>query len=277
VADVSDERTRANGADRTGDHDPGTAGGHDPRAAGTGRPAGVATDGGREATIPSFVVGITGGTGAGKTTVARLITENVGESVTRIPMDNYYADQSDLGIEERRAVNYDHPSAFEWPLLREHLERLLEGQAVEMPQYDFEIHNRAEETVRVEPTDVIILEGILALYDEAINEMLDLRLYVEADADVRILRRIRRDVVDRGRDLEGVIEQYLSTVKPMHEQFIEPTKRHADLIVPEGANSVAINLLEEKIRAEVTGDAVGSFDRGAIEREVRTTGFDEDD
>ncbi|KPN31846.1 uridine/cytidine kinase [Halolamina pelagica] len=182
--------------------------------------------------IPSFVVGIAGGTGAGKTTVARLITERVGESVTRIPIDNYYKDLSHLDREEREEINYDHPEAFEWELLCEHLRALSEGQAVEMPQYDFEIHNRKDERVTVLPTDVIIVEGILALYDETINDMMDLRLYVETDADVRILRRIKRDVVQRGRALEDVMDQYLSTVKPMHEQFIEPTKKHADLIIP---------------------------------------------
>ncbi|MFD1598277.1 uridine kinase [Halobellus rarus] len=211
--------------------------------------------------IPSFVIGIAGGTGAGKTTIARLITQNVGDSVARIPIDNYYEDQSHLALEEREDVNYDHPSAFEWELLRTQLSTLLEGRPIEMPTYDFEIHNRTDETVRVEPTDVVILEGIFALSDEQINEMLDLRLYVETDADVRIIRRIQRDVIERGRDLEGVIEQYLSTVKPMHEQFVEPTKKHADLIVPEGANSVAVNLLAEKIHAEVGGAAGRDWER----------------
>jgi uridine kinase len=214
--------------------------------------------------IPSFVVGIAGGTGAGKTTVARLVTENVGESVTRIPLDNYYHDLSHLDFEERRQQNYDHPSAFDWDLLETQLRSLLEGQAVEMPQYDFVAHNRTPERTRVEPTDVVVLEGILALYDDTVNEMMDLRLYVETDADVRILRRIQRDVIERGRDLEGVIEQYLSTVKPMHEQFVEPTKRSADLIIPEGANSVAVALLEEKIRAEVTGDATRTWERESV-------------
>jgi uridine kinase len=218
--------------------------------------------------IPSFVIGIAGGTGAGKTTVARLVTENVGESVTRIPIDNYYHDLSHLDFEARKRRNYDHPSAFEWDLLQTQMSSLLEGQPVEMPQYDFSRHNRKAERKRVEPTDVVILEGILALYDEAINEMMDLRLYVETDADVRILRRIQRDVIERGRDLEGVIDQYLSTVKPMHEQFIEPTKRNADLIIPEGANSVAVNLLEEKVRAEVTGDAPRTWERDSIEVEL---------
>ncbi|AEN05300.1 uridine kinase [Halolamina sp.] len=219
-------------------------------------------------TIPSFVIGIAGGTGAGKTTVARLVTENVGDSVTRIPLDNYYKDLSHLDMGERESVNYDHPSAFEWELLREHLRMLSEGQPIEMPRYDFEQHNRKDEPVTVEPTDVIVLEGILALYDEEINEMLDLRLYVETDADVRILRRIRRDVIDRGRELEDVIDQYLSTVKPMHEQFIEPSKKHADLIIPEGANSVAVNLLEETVKAEVEGDSTRTWERGSIEQEL---------
>ncbi|MEZ3115759.1 uridine kinase [Halobaculum sp. MBLA0147] len=229
---------------------------------------------------PSFVVGIAGGTGAGKTTVSRLIAESVGESVTRIPIDNYYEDLSHMDLAEREQVNYDHPDAFEWDLLREQLEQLLAGQPVEMPQYDFEIHNRKDERETVEPTEVIILEGILSLYDDEINEMLDLRLYVETDADVRILRRIERDVIERGRDLEGVIDQYLSTVKPMHEQFIEPTKKAADLVIPEGANSVAINLLEEKLQAEVNGDATRTWERGALEREIDgvddTTSFGDD-
>ena len=203
-------------------------------------------------TIPSFVVGIAGGTGAGKTTVAHEVTENVGEAVTLIPLDNYYEDLSHMDFEERAAVNYDHPSAFEWDLLREHLDNLLSGQPVEMPQYNFEEHLREDDRVTVDPTDVIVLEGILALYDEQVNEMLDLHIYVETDADVRILRRIERDVVERGRGLEGVMEQYLSTVKPMHEQFIEPTKKDADIIIPEGANTVAVNLLEEKVAAEST-------------------------
>ncbi|WP_436345422.1 uridine kinase [Natronorubrum sp. FCH18a] len=204
--------------------------------------------------IPSFVIGIAGGTGAGKTTVSRTVAETVGEAVTRIPLDNYYQDLSHLAFEERANVNYDHPSAFEWELLQEHLNSLLMGQSVEMPQYDFEIHNRKDERVTVEPTDVIVLEGILSLYDDDILEMLDLRVYVMTDADVRILRRIERDVIDRGRDLEGVIEQYLGTVKPMHEQFVEPTKKNADVIIPEGANRMAVDLLIEKVQAELATD-----------------------
>ena len=206
-------------------------------------------------TTPSFVIGLAGGTGAGKTTIARLVTRNVEHGVTRIPLDNYYADRSELPLEERRELNYDHPSAFEWDLLRRHLDTLLDGQPVEMPQYDFERHNRTPERVTVEPTEVIVIEGILALHDEAVRERCDLKVYVETDADVRILRRIRRDVGDRGRDLDGVIDQYLSTVKPMHERFVGPSKRHADLIIPEGANRVAVDLLEGKLRAEIDGEA----------------------
>lgn len=205
--------------------------------------------------IPSFAIGIAGGTGAGKTTVARTVAETVGEAVTRIPLDNYYQDLSHLAFEEREQINYDHPDAFEWDLLREQLDALLTGQSIEMPQYDFELHNRTDDRVTVEPSDIIVLEGILSLYDEEIREMLDLRVYVMTDADVRILRRIERDVIERGRDLEGVIDQYLGTVKPMHEQFVAPTKKQADVIIPEGANRMALDLLIEKVQAELPDDS----------------------
>ncbi|ELY59684.1 uridine/cytidine kinase [Natronococcus amylolyticus DSM 10524] len=212
--------------------------------------------------IPSFVIGIAGGTGAGKTTVSRTVAETVGEAVTRIPLDNYYEDLSHLDYEERAEVNYDHPDAFEWELLREQLDSLLMGQPVEMPQYDFEVHNRKDERVTVEPSDVIVLEGILSLFDEQVLEMLDLKVYVMTDADVRILRRIERDVIDRGRGLEGVIDQYLETVKPMHEQFVAPTKKNADVIIPEGANRMAVDLLVEKVEAELApGDSDADGDQ----------------
>ena len=202
-------------------------------------------------TRPSFVIGIAGGTGAGKTAVAREVADTVGEAVTRIPLDNYYEDLSHLPMEERETVNYDHPGAFEWDLLTDHLDRLLAGEAVEMPLYDFSVHNRKDETVTVDPTEILVVEGILALYEEPLREHFDLCVYVQTDADVRILRRIQRDVVDRGRDLEGVMEQYLQTVKPMHEQFVEPTKKHADVIIPEGLNRSAVDLLIKKIHAEM--------------------------
>ena len=195
-------------------------------------------------------IGIAGGTGAGKTTVARRITDGV-ESVRVVPLDNYYRDRSSLTPAERARVNYDHPDAFDWSLVREHLDALAAGEAVEMPQYDFERHARTDETVHVAPGEVVVVEGILALYDDSVRDRLDLRLYVETDADVRVLRRIERDVEERGRELEGVIEQYLTTVKPMHEQFVQPTKRDADLVIPEGANEKAVALLRDRIEATV--------------------------
>ncbi|MEF8842970.1 MAG: uridine kinase [Haloarculaceae archaeon] len=208
--------------------------------------------------VPSLVVAIGGGTGAGKTTIARRITGGV-DSVSVVPLDNYYRWRSDLPLEERRETNYDHPDAFDWPLVREQLSALCGGRTIEMPQYDFTVHDRTGETVAVEPGEVVVVEGILALYDDALDGMLDLRLYVETDADVRILRRIRRDVLERGRDLAGVIEQYLSTVKPIHEQFVRPTKAEADLVIPEGANETAVDLLRERVRAVVGSDPPEPF------------------
>lgn len=195
-------------------------------------------------------IGIAGGSGAGKTTVARLITDGVAD-VRLLALDNYYRDRSSLPPEERNRVNYDHPDAFDWELVVEHLDRLADGKYIEMPQYDFETHTRTDETVTVEPGSVVVIEGILALYDDAVRERLNLQLYVETDDDVRVLRRIQRDVEERGRELTGVIDQYLSTVKPMHEQFVRPTKRDADLIIPEGANEKAVDLLRERIEAAV--------------------------
>jgi uridine kinase len=217
---------------------------------------------------PSFVIGIAGGTGAGKTTVAREIAESVGEAVTRIPLDNYYHDRSDVPMHEREDINYDHPDAFEWSLLVDHLDALLDGQAIEMPQYDFTVHNRRDDTVTVTPSDVIVVEGILALYDDRVTDRLDLNVYVETDADVRILRRIRRDVLERDRDLDDVIDQYLDTVKPMHEQFVAPTKQTADVIIPEGANQTAISLLTEKAAAEHRDVATDLIDDDPIDHDT---------
>lgn len=193
-----------------------------------------------------MLIGIAGGSGAGKTTIAQQVTEDV-EDVRVLPLDNYYRDRSALPPEERARINYDHPDAFDWDLVREHLDALESGDPIEMPQYDFEDHRRTDETVHVSPGSVIVIEGILALYDDGVRDRLDLRLYVETDADVRVLRRIQRDVEERGRDLSGVIDQYLSTVKPMHEQFVRPTKRDAHLVIPEGANEKAVELLRNRI------------------------------
>jgi uridine kinase len=211
-------------------------------------------------TIPTFAIGIAGGTGAGKTSVAETLSDTVGEEVTIIRLDNYYEDLSHLEFEERTERNYDHPSAFEWDLVVGQLNQLLSGQPVEMPQYDFSRHNRNDETITVEPTGILIVEGIFALYDERVREMLDLHVYVQTDADVRVLRRIQRDVVERGRDIESVHDQYLSTVKPMHEQFVEPTKKHADIIIPEGVNTRAVDLLVEKVQSELAAREGASAD-----------------
>ena len=202
--------------------------------------------------VPSLVVGIAGGTGAGKTTIAREITGAV-DAVTLVALDNYYEANAELSMAERERINYDHPDAFDWSLLREHLGALCEGRTVEMPEYDFTRHTRTDETIPVEPGEVVIVEGILTLHDAGVRDMLDIRLYVETDADVRIIRRIRRDVIERGRDLEGVVSQYLSTVKPMHEQFVAPTKKNADLIIPEGANDTAVDLLRDRVHGVVSG------------------------
>ena len=197
-----------------------------------------------------IVIGVTGGSGSGKTTVSKAIYENLrGQSIQIINQDTYYNDQADMTMEERKAVNYDHPLAFDTALLIEQLDALRHNQAVEMPVYDYKGYTRSQATVHVEPQDVIILEGILILDDERLRDLMDIKVYVDADDDIRILRRIQRDMQERGRSLESIISQYLKTVKPMYHQFIEPTKRYADIIVPEGGeNHVAIDILTTKVR-----------------------------
>jgi uridine kinase len=196
------------------------------------------------------LIGVAGGSGSGKTTVAReLFRQFQNESVTMIEQDSYYKDQSHLSLEERAKTNYDHPFAFDNDLLLFHLQELLQGRPIQKPIYDFKVHNRKEETILVEPKDVIILEGMLILEDPRIRELMDIKVFVDTDADVRIVRRIQRDIEERGRTLDSVVNQYLSVVRPMHLQFIEPTKRYADVIVPEGGyNRVALDLLSTKIR-----------------------------
>ncbi|WP_407060168.1 uridine kinase [Caloranaerobacter sp. TR13] len=198
-----------------------------------------------------ILIGITGGTGSGKSTVAQEIFSSLPEkNIVIIEQDSYYKDQSHLTFEERIKTNYDHPLAFDNDLLIEHLNDLLKGKAIEKPIYDFEEHNRKKETVRVEPKDIIILEGILILDDERIRNLLDIKIFVDTDADIRIIRRITRDIKERGRTLESVIEQYLTTVRPAHMQFIEPSKKYADIIIPEGGyNKVAIDLMVTKIKS----------------------------
>jgi uridine kinase len=200
--------------------------------------------------IRPIFIGITGGTGSGKSTIAKEIYSKFGEQcIAMIEQDSYYKDQSHLSFDERIKTNYDHPDAFDTDLIVEHLNKLLSGQAIEKPKYDFEVHNRKKETVRVEPRDIVILEGILILQEPEIRELLDIKIYVDTDADVRIIRRLIRDINERGRTLDSVINQYLNVVRPMHMQFTEPTKRHADIIIPEGGqNKVAIDIIVANIK-----------------------------
>ena len=199
-----------------------------------------------------LVIGIAGGTGSGKTTLARHIADAFGDRVTVITHDSYYRLQEGKTYEERCLQNYDHPDAFETELLCEHLRRLCRGQAVDVPVYDYTIHNRSERTTRAEPRAVIILEGILLFSDPALRDLMDLRIFVDTDADERILRRIVRDTEERGRSLESVITQYLTTVKPMHNAFVEPFKRYADIIVPGGGdNPAAIDMIVTRIKKQL--------------------------
>ena len=203
-----------------------------------------------------IIIGVTGGSGSGKTTVSQKILEELhGHSISIIQQDSYYKDQPEKTMEERRAVNYDHPLAFDADLLYEHLKMLKNNQKIEVPIYDYKISTRSSEVIEQDPTDVIILEGILILADERIRDMLDIKVYVDTDDDIRIIRRIRRDMEQRARTLDSIINQYLTGVKPMYHQFIEPTKRYADVIVPEGGkNSVAIDLLVTKVRDILSED-----------------------
>ena len=196
-----------------------------------------------------LLIGITGGTGSGKSTVTKKIFQSIPEKkIVVIEQDSYYKDQSHLTFEERVKTNYDHPFAFDNELLIQHLKDLMNNKSIEKPIYDYEKHTRKLETITVEPKDIIILEGILVLSEEDIRELLDIKVFVDTDADVRIIRRILRDIKDRGRTLESVITQYMETVRPAHLQFIEQTKRYADIIIPEGGNNeVAIDIIVSKI------------------------------
>ncbi|WP_232695517.1 uridine kinase [Brevibacillus daliensis] len=195
------------------------------------------------------LIGVAGGSGSGKTTVAReLYRQFMDQSVLMIEQDSYYKDQSHMSMDERVKTNYDHPFAFDNDLLLSHLHELLNHQAIEKPQYDFKEHNRSNKTVHVQPASVIILEGMLILEDQRIRDLMDIKVFVDTDADVRIVRRIQRDIEERGRSLNSVVKQYLNVVRPMHLQFIEPTKRYANIIIPEGGyNKVALDLLSTKI------------------------------
>ncbi|MDE3839703.1 uridine kinase [Bacillus methanolicus] len=196
------------------------------------------------------VIGVAGGSGSGKTSVTKSIYEHFkGHSILIIEQDYYYKDQSHLPFEERLKTNYDHPLAFDNDLLIEHLKKLINYEPIDKPIYDYSLHTRSNKVIRVEPKDVIIVEGILVLEDERLRNLMDIKLFVDTDADLRIIRRLTRDIKERGRTLDSVIEQYVNVVRPMHNQFIEPTKRYADIIIPEGGhNFVAIDLMVTKIQ-----------------------------
>lgn len=202
-----------------------------------------------------LVIGIAGGSGSGKTTLTNRIAAQFAEDVTVIYHDNYYKAHDDMTYEERSRLNYDHPNAFDTELMVEHLKLLREGQSIECPVYDYTIHNRSKNTMVINPKKVIIVEGILIFENKELCDQMDIRIFVDTDADLRIIRRIRRDVMERARSLDSVINQYMDTVKPMHEQFVEPSKKNASIIVPEGGhNTVAMEMIINQIRSHLTSE-----------------------
>jgi uridine kinase len=194
-----------------------------------------------------IIIGIAGGTGSGKSTFTRRIKEAFGDQVTVIYHDNYYRRNDGIPFEERKKINYDHPDALETDLLIEHLTELRHGRPIQCPVYDYAVHNRSDKTIPILPSRVILVEGILVLSDERLRDLMDIKIYVEADADERILRRALRDMEERGRDLRGIIDQYLTTVKPMHYLYVEPTKAKADIVINSGMNKVAFDIVKARI------------------------------
>src|SRR3954466_3622065 len=201
-----------------------------------------------------LIIGIAGGSGSGKSTVARNVGRALGaESMAAIDMDGYYRNFAHLSLEKRKEVNWDHPDAFDWDLLLDHLHRLANRQPIEKPAYDFVTHTRRAETVTIEPAEVVVVDGILLFVDARIRELCEVKVFVDADADIRLIRRIRRDMSKRGRTLEETLDQYLTTVQPMHLQFVEPSKRYADVIVPRGGhNPIAVEMIVAKIQRRIS-------------------------
>lgn len=204
--------------------------------------------------MKTTIIGIAGGTGSGKSTFNNRLKQYFGDNITVIYHDNYYRQHDDLSFAERQTINYDHPESLETDLLIEHLQKLRQGQSFECPVYDFSQHNRSKETITIKPSRVIVVEGILILQDERLRNIFDIKIFVEADADERILRRILRDMKERGRDLENIIDQYLTTVKPMHYLYVEPSKTSADIVINSGLNNVAFDLIKTKIQQLLTSD-----------------------
>ena len=199
-----------------------------------------------------LVIGIAGGSGSGKTTLMKNLTKGFGDSITVLSHDNYYRAHDDLPFEQRSKLNYDHPDAFETDLMIEHLKELKAGRPIACPVYDYTIHNRTAETITIWPKNVIIVEGILIFENKALCDLMDIKIFVDTDDDVRLIRRIKRDVAKRGRSLQSVLSQYLETVKPMHEQFVEPSKKNADVVVLEGGkNLVALNMITSQIQHHI--------------------------
>ena len=197
-----------------------------------------------------FVIGVAGGSGSGKSTVTREVLASIGPDMAAVVMqDDYYLDQTHMSPEDRRKTNYDHPDAFDWPLMMAHVQALRRGEAIEMPEYDFSLHNRSSKTIHVKPAPVIVIEGLFALFDADLRKMMSLKVFVDTAPDVRFIRRLQRDIAERGRNTESVIAQYLDTVRPMHKQFIEPTKRRADVILPHGANGPAVDIITTKVKS----------------------------
>lgn len=201
------------------------------------------------------VIGIAGGTGSGKTTVVKkIISSFPDDRVIMLPQDAYYKDQGNISLDERKLVNYDHPSAFDNELLKEHIKQLSLGHSVDLPVYSYITYTRQKDSIHIEPGEIIIVEGILVLEDPILRDLLDIKIFVDAPADVRFIRRLKRDIMERGRSVDSVIEQYMNVVRPMHMQFVEPSKWYADIIVPEGGqNEVAIDLITTKIRSLLMG------------------------
>jgi uridine kinase len=210
--------------------------------------------------LKPLIIGIAGGSGSGKSTVASNVAEPLTtSSVAFIDMDAYYKNFPELTLDERRKLNWDHPDAFDYDLLCEHLGALSQRRAIEKPEYDFVTHLRRSQTIRIEPADVVVIDGILLFVDDRVRELCDVKVFVDADADIRLIRRLQRDTRDRGRPLDEIIDQYLSTVQPMHLQFVEPSKRYADVIVPRGGhNAIAIEMIVAKIQRRLTNAKSGA-------------------